>query len=354
VTRVHQALSAAGPYDAVTGEAHSWRALLEGDGRAGGIHAETVDPRANGVAPLASLEPAPDDLVVIHYSAFAARMRRVLELPGRKLLVYHNVTPARYLWNHHPGVGVACALGRSQLPRYARACDRCAADSLFNARELETAGVTDPLVVPILLDPARLSERGDPPPGDGGPLVLVVGRLVPNKRHDLVLAAFAAYQRECAPDARLLCAGEPLTPAYRRLVERLVHETGAGNVTIAGGISQARLNAAYAEADVLLSMSEHEGFCVPLLEAFHFGVPVVARPVGAMPEVGGDAVLWTSTPGEDEDAANLPVTAELIDLAVGDSELRTELVRRGRARLDEYSYERTAAKVEAAVDAALA
>ena len=180
------------------------------------------------------------------------------------------------------------------------------------------------------------------------PLVLVVGRLAPNKRHDLAIAAFAAYQRACAPDARLVCVGEPLAPSYKRLVERMARDSGATRVEVTGGISQTELNAAYAEASVLLSTSEHEGFCVPLLEALHFGVPVVARPSGAMPEVGGDAVLWTGEP------LDLAVVAELIDLAVRDQELRTELARRGRERLAEFSYERTASKVKSVLEAALA
>jgi glycosyltransferase involved in cell wall biosynthesis len=123
-------------------------------------------------------------------------------------------------------------------------------------------------------------------------------------------------------------------------------------VTITGGVAQAELNAAYAAADVLVSLSEHEGFCVPLLEAFHFGVPVVARPVGGMPEVGGDAVLWTGDSAEPPDPA---VVAELMDLAVRDAELRTELARRGRERLEEdYSPDRAAERIRAVVEAALA
>jgi L-malate glycosyltransferase len=346
VTRVHQALSSVGPYDAISGQAVLWRALLEKQGRAGGIHAEAIDPRAgDSVRPLSALEPEPDDLIVIRYSAFASRLRGLLDLPHRKLLVYHNVTPARYLWNHHPAVAVACELGRRQLPRYAQAVDAAVADSEFNAAELRALGGREVGVVPILFDPGRLESRGRAPSGRG-PLVAVVGRLVPNKRPDLALAAFAAYQRACAPDARLLMIGEPLSPAFGRTVERLVDESGASNVTIAGGISQADLNAAYAEADVLLSTSEHEGFCVPLLEAFSFGVPVVARPAGAMPEVGADAVLWS----EDADAA---VIAELIDLAVRDAELRDELRRRGLRQLELFAPERTELSITSAIDAAL-
>ena len=349
MTRAHQVLSGAGPYDAVTGQALAWRELLGRRDLGGEVWADAIDPRVRRhVRDVGGLQPAADDLLVIHHSAFAPRLRRLLDAPARKLLVYHNVTPARYLWNHHAGVAVACALGRGQLPRWGRAADVLAAVSAFNAGELERAAGAEPgsaRVTPILLEPERLSDRAELPLAGDGPLVLVVGRLVPNKRHDLVLDAFAAYQRECAPDARLLCVGEAITPSYRALVEGLVERSGASGVHLAGGVTQPQLNAAYAAADVVLSMSEHEGFCVPLLEAFHFGVPVVARPAGGMPEVGSDAVLWT-----DDDVA---VTAELLDLAVRDDELRAELARRGAARSAEYAPERVAERINAAVDAAL-
>jgi L-malate glycosyltransferase len=348
VTRAHQVLSGAGPYDAVTGQALAWHALLARRGLDGGVYADAIDPRMRReVRDVSGLDPGEDDLLVIHHSAFAPRLRRLIGAPARKLLVYHNVTPARYLWSHHPGVAVACAAGRGQLGEWGRAADVLAAVSGFNARELErAAGAAEgsARVTPILVDAGRLAERGAGP-GDGGPLVLVVGRLVPNKRHDLVLDAFAAYQRAHAPDARLLCVGEAITPSYRSLVEELARRSGADNVRLAGGVSQPELNAAYAAADVVLSMSEHEGFCVPLLEAFHFEAPVVARPAGGMPEVGADAVLWT-----DADPA---VTAELIDLAVRDGELRAELLRRGHERLAAYAPDVVAREIEAAVEAAL-
>jgi len=347
LTRVHQALSGVGPYDAVSNQAQAWRHLLGGWGMAGEIYADSIDPRAGaGVHPLDELDPEPGDLVVLRYSAYAPNLRPLLTLDCRKLLVYHNVTPPRYFWNHHPGVAVACALGRDQLPQYVGAVDVAVADSTFNASELEQAGAREPRVVPILFEPERLRERGRDPEGKG-PLVLVVGRLVPNKRHDLAIAAFASYQRELAPDARLMLVGEPLSPSYQKLIEHLARTSGARSVSVTGGLAQPVLNSLYARADVLLSTSEHEGFCVPLLEAFHFGLPVVARRAGAMPEVGGDAVLWA-------DEGDPGMLCELLDLAVRDQELRQELAERGRSRLEHFSYERTARSIRGAVDAALA
>jgi len=348
VTAVHQVLSSAGPYDAVSVQGVAWRRLLRERGLGGGDYAASVDPRARtGFRPLKELRAEPGDLVVIRYSAYSSKLLPVLALPNSKLLVYHNVTPPRYLWNHHAGVAVACAVGRMQLPRFARAADLAVGDSDFNTAELREAGAPHARTLPILFDDARLAERGAPPASGAGPLVLVVSRLAPNKRHDLAIAAFAAWRAERAPDARLLVVGEPLSPSYRLQLEQISADSGAGAaIAFAGGLSQPDLNAAYGAADVLLSMSEHEGFSVPLFEAFHFGVPVVARPSGAMPEVGGDAVLWDT--GRD-----VAVTAELLELAVQNPGLREELVRRGRARLEQFSYERTAAATLHAVEEAL-
>jgi glycosyltransferase involved in cell wall biosynthesis len=348
LTAVHQALAGVGPYDAVSEQAVAWRRLLGEWGHTGGDHAAIIDPRVAGsFRPLSDLEPAPGDLVIVRYSAWSPRLAPLLDHPGPLLVVYHNITPADYLWRHNAGVAAQCAIGRARLPRFARAATVATADSEFNAAELRAAGADDVRVVPILFDPARLAAGGGgAPPGDG-PLVLVVGRVVPNKRPDLVLRAFAAYRDACAPDARLLVVGDPLSPPFGALVRDLAAAAGVNGASLAGATAQPDLNAAYAAADVLLTLSEHEGFCIPLLEAFHFGVPVVARPAGAMPEVAGDAALWTDP---DADAA---VTAELIDAAVRDSELRAELGRRGRARLEAYSFERTAGAIRAAVEAAL-
>jgi glycosyltransferase involved in cell wall biosynthesis len=347
VRRVHQILSGAGPYDAVSVQARLWRELLRARGFGGGDHAAVVDPRAREhFEPLERLNPGDGDLLVIRYSAYSARLLPLLDLPQRKLLVYHNVTPPGYFWNHHPGVAVACAVGRAQLPLFTRGVDVCVADSAFNAAEMRDFAVADVRVVPILFQPERLTPRGRVPAG-AGPLVLVVGRQAPNKRHDLAIAAFAAWRREHAPEARLLCVGEPVSPVYGARVRQVAEALGDGAVTLAGGLSQPDLNSAYAAADAVLSLSEHEGFSVPLLEAFDFAVPVVARPAGAMPEVGADAVLW-------DKADDLAQTAELLELAVTDSGLREELTRRGRARLEVYVYEKTAAAVTEAIERALA
>ena len=334
-------LSAAGPVDAVTTQAFEYRGAFASWGLAGGVYAAAIEPAIRAqVQPLASLVAEPGDLLLFHYSAYAPRLEPLLEWPQRKLLVYHNVTPAEWLWEHQPHVATLCALGREHLPRWARAVDVAAAVSEYNAADLRAAGARETRIVPIVLHPQRLQTDGA---GPAAPRILSVGRLAPHKRPELVLRAFELYRTACEPAARLDMVGEALSPAYAASLRALA---GPG-VTIHGRIDQGELNRLWRDASVLLTLSEHEGFCVPLLEAFATGTPVIARPIGGMPEVGGNAVLWAT----DRDLA---VIAELIDIAVRDAALRSTLIERGRRRLEQYAPERALELLREAVDAALA
>jgi len=269
---------------------------------------------------------------LIHCSAYAPRLRAVLELRNRKMLLSHNVTPARWLWDHDPPIALQCELGRRQLPEYAARCDLVAGVSAYNAAELGSELVVSPIVDVTWL---RASAPAAPA------TILFVGRLAPHKRQDEAIRAFALYRRRHAPDARLVLVGEPLNDGYLRALRELADQ--AGGVEIVSSLSQGELAERYASASAFLCLSEHEGFCVPLLEAFAAQVPVIARPSGGVPETAGDAALLV----EDRDPA---VVAELLALVTGDAELRAELARRGAERVAAYAPERSAVKLRAALE----
>jgi len=343
---VHQVLSGAGPYDAVTTEALEFRRCFTDWGWGGSDVAASIDPRmGHRVGGLGTLAPAPDDVLLVHYSAYAPKVARVLQLPNRTLLLNHNVTPAHWLWEHEPAIAVQCAVGRAQLPEFVRASDAVAADSAFNAAELHAAGAGEVTVVPVLSHPERLGAPGpsDPP---GPPTVLFVGRLMPHKRQDAVIRAFALYAREHAPDARLALVGEPVTPRYGEQLRALADAVAPGAVTFEQSLPAVDLGDRFRAAHAFLCLSEHEGFCVPVLEALRFGVPVIARPAGAVPEVAGDAALLV----DDDDLA---VVAELLALAVGDGELRAELRERGAAQAAAFSPQRSAQALRGALEGLL-
>ena len=340
---VHQVLSGAGPYDAVTTQALAFRALFGAWSWGGRDVAAEIDPRiGHRIAPLRALAAGAigsGDVLLIHYSAYAPKLRGVLELPQRKLLISHNITPARWFWDHDPQAAVVCALGRKQLPEFAAAVDVAAGVSLYNARELGSD-----TVIPILFDATALGAPAheDPP---GPPTILFVGRLALVRRQDAVIRGFELYRRRHAPDARLVLVGAPINARYEAAMRALADELSPGHVTIESGLTPEQLAGRWRSAHAFLCLSEHEGFCIPLLEAFHFGVPVIARPVGGVPEVTGDAALLLN--GADGDG----VVAELLALAVGDAELRAVLRERGAARVAAYAPEPTARTLRATIEA---
>jgi L-malate glycosyltransferase len=352
--RVHHLLSGAGPYDAVTNQALAWQRILAAAGHDGDVYAATVDRGLDGaVHPLATLgdRPGDDDLLVIHYSAHARALDEAAARPQRKLLVYHNITPARYLWEHEPYVAMICALGRDRLAGLAGRVDAAVAPSEFSARDLRAAGFADVRVAPeiYLFDRERLrpgAGEASPYAGDGRRTIVFVGRLSHNKRQDRLVKALALHQRHCDPAARLVLAGSPGSGGYGEYLVRLAGEVGATDVVLPGALPQPQLNALYAHADVFCCLSEHEGFCIPLLEALHFGLPVVARRAAAVPEVLGDAGVLLDDP-------DLATVSEAIELCATSPRLRAELRERGERRLAALSPERTGAAVRETVEALL-
>jgi len=351
--RVHQLLSGAGPYDAITAQARAYRKLMKGWGIEGRIYADSAAPGVEReVRPTARLadESRADDVLLVHYSIHSSRLGVALELFERKLLIYHNITPPRYLWDYQPHVATLCAIGRDELRRLASRFNAAAAVSAYNARELEAAGFADVAVIPNLFDEQRLEPgagegtRWD----DGKRNVIFVGRVAPHKRHDDLLRAFAIYQRHLEPDSRLIMVGEPLSPIYRVALEDLSIRLGVRDAIFTGALPQRRVNAAYAASHAFLCLSEHEGFCIPLLEAMHFDLPILAREAGGVPEVAGDAAIGL---GPEPDPG---VVAEALHMAVSDEPLRTELAERGRRRLAEFSPERTAEKLKEWLESSLA
>lgn len=336
---VHQVLSGAGPFDAVSNQARAFRSLFTEWGWGGADVAAGIDPRAGrAFGPLAALTPAPGDTLLLHYSAYAPKLRAVLERPERKVLLSHNVTPARWFWDYEPRIAIQCALGRQQLPEYAEACDVVAGVSLFNAQELGSDRV-----VPILFDPSGLGAPRTAEPG--GARLLFVGRLAPHKRQDELIRLVALLRANGVPDATLTLVGEPMKPWYLEELETLARELAPGAVTFKAGLSTAELADEYSRASLFVCLSEHEGFCIPLLEAFHLRVPVVARPVGGIPEVAGDAALLV----EDRDLA---VVAELCKIALSEAALRAELVRRGAGRVEAFARAPVARQLRALIEGA--
>jgi len=344
--KVTQVLCAAGPVDAVTNQALACRKLFEQWGWGGEDYSAVIAPGMprHAIRHLHEHRPGNGEVLLLHYSGYARGLESLFSDRHRSLLISHNVTPARYFWAHEPVEGVRCELARGQLASLGAGMGSLAGVSEYNACELRRLTHREAEVIPILFERGSLPAAEDGPGGDSSPTVVFVGRLVPHKRQDLVIRAFAKYHAT-APDARLVLVGTPLSPAFGEQLRELAEQTAPGAVTFAQGISGEELAQVYRRADAFLCLSEHEGFCIPLLEAFHFGVPVIARDVGAIGEVVGDAGVLLGPQD------SLDVVAELLRVVIGDPELRSELRERGRRRLDVYEYSRTAERLRSSLEA---
>ena len=215
----------------------------------------------------------------------------------------------RFLQAWDPAATHGVSWGRRQLQRLARRSALGIADSRFNQLDLEAAGFTESVVVPVLIDLASsdhdvdelLLQRLRDAKGDGGRDWLFVGRIAPNKcQHDLV-AALAAHRRAYGSHTRLHLVGGSTSATYSFALERFVAALGLEDaVEITGPVSAGALGAYYRAADVLVCVSEHEGFCVPVIEAMYHDVPVVAFAAGAVAETVGAPAARSSTPGRRE------------------------------------------------------
>jgi glycosyltransferase involved in cell wall biosynthesis len=165
--------------------------------------------------------------------------------------------------------------------------------------------------------------------GGQGPLLLFVGRLVPNKRQDDLIKLLYFYRR-ITPTARLLLVGDPWVPEYANWLRALAADLKLGEaVLIRGHVSQPELVTYYRLASLYVSMSEHEGFGKPLLESMHLGLPVLAYAAAAVPgTLGGAGWLFRHKHFES--------LAEVVHLLVNDVVLRQRLVTRQAARAQQF------------------
>jgi len=267
------------------------------------------------------------------------------------VLVYHNVTPARLFEGFERKVAAACDAARDELLALRPHVERAFAYSRFSAEELVAAGYRDVSVLPFAIDWGAFDTAPDPALqaelGDGCANVLFVGRAVPSKKVDDVLRVFTAYQRLYQPRSRLVVAGYlHRDGAYGAYLHGLKEVLGAERVLFLGRVSAAQLSACFATASAYLSMSRHEGFGVPLLEAMYRGVPVVAYGAAAVPETMGGAGLATLSddPGE---------VAELLAVLERSPSLRAQVIAAQRERLDTLSQDAVAEQVRAAFQGVL-
>jgi L-malate glycosyltransferase len=287
----------------------------------------------------------PRDVVILHYALPSPLTDGLLQHAGRRVLLHHNITPPAFFVGYDPEMVHICTVGREEFRRLAGQVDLALGDSEFNRRELEEAGFPRTGVLPIYLDFDRYHLAPSPTLArlldDGLTNLLFVGRLAPNKKQDDLLRLAAFWKRALGPDVRLLLVGRlPRRRHYFDALQALQYELGftPWEVLFTGHVDHAELLACYARAHVFVSMSEHEGFGVPLVESMLMRVPVLAYDSTAVPHTLGGAGVTFSEKA-------LPEVAEMAQRLAREGPLR-EAVLAGQDQ-------RRAAFAPAAVESAL-
>jgi L-malate glycosyltransferase len=318
-----------------------------------GANIDAAPPHA-GVRPDSAYLPfmdSTDDLLIYHYSAYCENYELFLRSRNRKILVYHNITPAEFYRPYDVQYQTLCEQGRAVLPKLA-ACDLALGVSDYNRQELVKVGFASEKtgVLPLLLtvDDFEKTPRREALYRQiravSGPVILFVGRVAPNKAFEDVIKLFAAYRDNVDQRARLYLVGARFLPRYDEALDALVARLGlTGAVTFAGRVPLADLRTYYEAADLFLCASRHEGFCAPLLEAMYFNVPILARADGAVPDTLDNAgVLYH--------VCDTPALAEMMHLLVTDVGLRRQILARQRERLAHFAVPRVQAALQAALE----
>jgi len=280
-------------------------------------------------------ESSPENVLIFHYAIGSDVTDFVRELPDRVLLYYHNVTPPRFFRGINPDMVSLLVRGRQQLNAF-RDVPLAIAASEYNRQELLRVGFKNVIVVPYILDFSGLESSADSDAGmairekydDGAINILFVGRIAPNKRQDDLIRVFNYYHKFVNSQSRLLLVGSPVgSEVYQSYLESMVGGLSLGDtVHFCGHVGlEEGLGAYYKVASVFVSMSEHEGFCIPLLESAHFGVPIIAYKATGVPYTLGDSGILV-------ERKRFDVIAEMVHALTSDALFREEVIA-GQSRL---------------------
>ena len=295
--------------------------------------------------------PAYDDDILLYHIAIGSSVADwLLTRRPRRLAVYsHNITPPSWFERWEPNLNYGLGWGLAQLGQLGRRSVLGIGVSEYNVAQLRAYGFRHTAVVPILVDPAAMDVAADPATvarlRTGGTAWLFVGRLAPNKCQQDVIKAFALYRRVYDRDARLWLVGGSSSDAYAAALKSFAVDAGVGDaVDFTGPVPQEQLAARYEASDLFVCLSEHEGFLVPLLEAWHHRLPVIAYAAAAVPETLGRAGVLLS----DKTPATVAAAAARV---ASDPALNRALVAAGSSRLDDFSLARMSARLLEVADA---
>jgi len=351
---VNQWVPAAHRGDAIGDSARRVRDLLRTLGHRSELYALTIDDDLVGdVRPFDDAGARSGDLTIFHYALPSPMTSAFAALPRGRIVQYHNVTPAAFFAPYDAGLFRLAALGRQELATLVGSVELALGDSEYNRHELESLGFSPTGVFPIAVDTSRITRRVERPAldailDDGLVNFLFVGRIAPNKKIEDHIRLAECYKRYVDAYYRFIFIGRcDVVPRYYSMIRALLTEYRMldDRFLFTGAISDAELAVYYRHAAVYISMSEHEGFCVPLLEAMAADVPVLAYAAGAVPDtLGGAGVQFAPK--------DLEYAAELLGALAFDDRLRAAVIAGQRRRLLDFGDGRIVRELEAVLQGA--
>lgn len=285
------------------------------------------------------LSPTPDSIKILHFAVPSELTEFFLQSEGKKVLIYHNITPSSFFVDYSEHLVRMTTEGRTQLASLSSCFDLSIADSSYNATDLRNLGFKNVYVHPLFID---LNDYTIPYSNpfynllkDERKNIVFVGRISPNKKIEDLIRLLFFYIKYISPSVRLIVAGNTRTlPTYFHAIRDLTSRLclTSDDIVFTGHIPFDELLAVYKLGDVFLSMSEHEGFCLPLIESSLFRVPVIAYSTGAVPEtLGSSGILFNEKKIEN--------VASLVEYVLNDNVLKMKLSQLQSERIEKYKNE---------------
>ncbi len=338
--KVHQLLTSLTYGDAISDEAIAIKRFLEEEGIETFIFSHFYHPKT--LRYLMRKENffkivEPEDIVIFHFSIFSPISRFYRGSNTKKILMYHNITPFHYFIDFQKELTKFTFQGRAELRDFVEITHLALGDSDYNRRELEECGYKRTSVLPIIRDFDAFDNAKktaiDYLFSDGKTNILFVGRIIPNKCVHHLINVFSVYKKEFNPSSRLLIVGEyaGFERYYYSLLE-LVKAQKIEDVHFSGHVTFDELVSYYRISDMFVILSEHEGFCVPIIESFYMGIPVLAYSSTAIPETmnGAGILIEKKEP---------LLVAQIMDKVMKDQEYRKQIINNQRIAFEKYKKE---------------
>jgi len=339
---VNQWVPAAHRGDAIGDSARHVLDLLRQLGHESELYALTIDDAlTDEVRTFDDPSSRRGEITILHYALPSPMTAALKSLRGRRVLQYHNLTPPVFFAPYDPALFRLALIGRQELSTLAGHVDLALGVSEYNRRELEAAGFESTAVLPLAIDLERVRHAAPRPSLDSAlddELVnfLFVGRIAPNKMIEDHIRLAEHYKRYVDAYYRFIFVGRyDAVPRYYSMIRALMAEYRLLNdrFIFTGPVPDEDLAAYYRNAAVYVSLSEHEGFCAPLLEAMAADVPVLAYSAAAVPEtLGGAGVQFAPK--------DLEHAAELLGALAFDDDLRAKVIAGQRRRLADFGDDR--------------